>query len=145
MILPDVNVLVYAFHADSVDHPTYARWLAEAVDGPEELLLPDAVLVGCLRIVTDSRIFSAPATPRAAMDFVVALRRRRRSRGVDDHGSVWSVLAGLVDGDRQLSGRLVPDAYLAAVALSHRARIATRDRGFGRYPGLRFFDPAVVT
>lgn len=144
MILPDVNVLVYAFHADSVDHATYARWLADVIDGPEELLLPDAVLVGCLRIVTDPRIFSAPATPRAAMDFVEALRRRRRSRGVDDHGSVWSVLIGLIEGDRQLGGRLVPDAYLAAVALSHRARIATRDRGFGRFPELRSFDPALA-
>lgn len=127
MILPDVNVLVYAFHADSADHPTYAQWLVDTVDGPEELLLPDVVLTGCLRIVTDPRIFSAPAPPRAAMGFVEALRGRRRSRGVDDHGSVWSILAQLVEGDRGLTGRLVPDAYLAAVALSHRARIATRD------------------
>ena len=55
---------------------------------------------------------------------------------------MWTKLGSLVAEDHRLTGRLVPDAYLAAVALTHNARIATRDRGFGRFPGLRFFDPA---
>ena len=143
MILPDVNILVHAFHLDSADHEPYAHWLASVVDGPEELLLPDAVLVGCVRIVTDSRVFSDPAPATAAVAFVNALRKRRHARGLDGHESLWSVMGDLARGDRQIGGRLVPDAYLAAVALSHNARIATRDRGFGRFPGLSFFDPAV--
>jgi toxin-antitoxin system PIN domain toxin len=142
VILPDVNILVYAFHADSAEHETYSRWLTKAAHGPEELLLPDAVLIGCLRIVTDSRIFSAPAPATAAITFLDALRSRRHARELDGHASLWSVMGDLVKGDRQVAGRLVPDAYLAAAALSHNARIATRDRGFGRFPGLSFFDPA---
>jgi predicted nucleic acid-binding protein len=55
---------------------------------------------------------------------------------------MWTMLEGLVKQDRQIRANLVPDAYLAATALSHNARVATRDRGFARYPGLRWFDPA---
>jgi uncharacterized protein len=35
----------------------------------------------------------------------------------------------------------VPDAHLAAIAVEHGATIATRDRGFARFPGLRWIDP----
>jgi len=41
-----------------------------------------------------------------------------------------------------ISGTLVPDAHLAAVALTHGCRLATADRGFARFPGLDWFDPA---
>lgn len=41
-------------------------------------------------------------------------------------------------------GNLVPDAYLAAVAISHGALLASNDRGFARFPGLRWFDPASI-
>ncbi|MGN6200410.1 PIN domain-containing protein [Humibacter sp.] len=37
---------------------------------------------------------------------------------------------------------LVPDAYFAAMCLAHGARLATADRGFARFAGLDWFDPA---
>jgi len=69
-----------------------------------------------------------------------ALRRGRRARVVEDLGSVWSAFDGLV-ANRQIKGIYVPDSYVAAVAISHKARLATRDRGFSRFPGLSWFDP----
>ena len=56
--------------------------------------------------------------------------------------AVWRRLGQLIATDSQLRGKLIPDAHLAALALSHDARVATRDRGFGRYPNLAWFDPA---
>ncbi len=53
-------------------------------------------------------------------------------------------LERLVADDPQVRANLVPDAYLAAVAITHNARIATRDRGFARFPGLRWFDPVAA-
>lgn len=142
MILPDVNVLVYAFHGDALDHRTYATWLNQVVADGEKLLLPDAVLTGFVRIVTDRRIYSAPAPVAAAMAFVLALRRQ--AAGLDEGVAVWQRLERLTATDRNITGKVLPDAYLAAVALSHQARLATRDAGFGRFPGLRFFDPATA-
>lgn len=41
-----------------------------------------------------------------------------------------------------LRASLVPDAYLAALAIEERAELVTFDRGFARYPGLRWRSPA---
>jgi len=49
----------------------------------------------------------------------------------------WARFAGL-SRTLSLRGNLVPDAYLAALALDQRAELVTFDRGFGRYPGLRW-------
>ena len=34
MILADVNVLIYAFRTDSLDHRRYKQWLDAVVNGP---------------------------------------------------------------------------------------------------------------
>ena len=141
MILPDVNVLIYAFLEHAEQHPIYAHLLNAARSHGEELLLPESVLLGFLRIVTSQRIYTIPAPMEQAVAFTSALRRGRRARAVEDLGSVWSAFDQLVVNDRQIKGNLVPDAYIAAVAISHKARVATRDRGFSRFPGLSWFDP----
>ena len=145
MILPDVNVLIYAFYEHADHHQAYASWLNNARSDGKELLLPDSVLLGFLRIVTSPRIYQDPAPMAAALAFTSALRRGRRARVVEDLGSVWSAFDRLVVNDRQIKGNLVPDAYIAAVAISHKARVATRDRGFSRFPGLNWFDPGAPT
>jgi predicted nucleic acid-binding protein len=49
-----------------------------------------------------------------------------------------------ISQDHGIRGNLVPDAYLAALAVSHGCRLATSDRGFARFPGLDFFDPVTA-
>jgi toxin-antitoxin system PIN domain toxin len=141
VILPDVNILVYAFLEDSPHHQVHRRWL-ESIRTEEDLLLPDAVLSGFLRIVSNRRVQPVPAPIREALAFVSALASD--ARVIDSSRSVWRAFSELIENDEQLVGNRVPDAYLAAVAISHGARLATRDRGFGRFPGLRWFDPASV-
>ncbi len=142
MILPDVNVLAYAFRAESMQHEVYADWLAHLVAGDDELALNDQVLGGFLRIVTNRRIYADPAPVTVAVAFVDALRAARRARWLPAGQASWERFGQLVRADRQLGGNLVPDAHLAATALVHGCSLATTDRGFARYPGLRFFDPA---
>ena len=55
--------------------------------------------------------------------------------------ATWAALARLVSEDRGLRANLVPDTYLAALAITHGCRLATADRGFARFGGLDFFDP----
>ena len=143
MILPDVSVLIYAFYENVDEHSAYAHWLNQARRDGEDLLYPDSVLLGFLRIVTSPRIYAQPAPLGQALAFTAALRRGLRSRTVEDHESVWTAFDRLVSGDAQIRGTMVPDAYLAAVAISHKARLATRDRGFSRFPGLNWFDPGI--
>jgi len=142
VILADVNLLVYAFDADAVQHPRYAPWLADALGGPEEFALLDSVLAGFVRIVTHPRILPVPAPTAVAMAFVDAVIHAPATRWLRPSETLWERMRQLAEGDDGIRGNLVPDAYLAAAALTHGARLATADRGFARYPRLNWFDPA---
>lgn len=144
MILPDVNVLVYALRAGSPRHDEYAAWLSALVTGADELALHDVALSGVIRVSTNPRIMQRPSSPTAALDFVNWLRNAPRAHWIPSSAATWDVFGQLVAADPGIRGNVVPDAHLAAVALAHGARLATADRGFARFPGLRFFDPAAA-
>ncbi len=144
MILPDVNVLVYAFRREAPAHAAYADWLARVVSGADELALHDASLVGFVRIVTNPRILARPAPTEAALEFVGRLVAAPRARWLSVTAAGWGRFDALARGDMGVRGNLVPDAHLAAVALVQGCRLATADRGFARFPGLDYFDPAVA-
>ena len=141
MILPHVNLLIYSFYEPAPEHAVYASWLAE-IRRSGDLLLPSVVLTGFLRIVTNPRVIAVPPPTAQATLFVTALRNGPGAREVVDERTVWRSFDHLVDGDPQIRANLIPDAVLAAIAISHGARLATHDRGFARFPGLRWFDPA---
>lgn len=145
MILPDVNVLVYAFRREAEHHERYATWLAGVIAGADELALHDVVLASMARIVTNPRIFADPAPMSATLDFLSRVRAARRARWLPPSSVTWDELDQLTRQDRGIRGNLVPDAHLAALALAHGCRIATADRGFARFPGLTCFDPAAAT
>lgn len=141
MILPDVNVLVYAFRREAPQHQAYAGWLARLVSGTDELALAEPALTGFLRIVTNSKIMATPAPMPLALRFTDTLRTAPRARALTASNSTWSRLAEWAESDSHLRGNLVPDAWLAALAQTHGARIATADRGFARFPGVDWFVP----
>lgn len=70
IVLPDVNVLVYAFRESAEQHEIYRAWLDELLDSQDDLLLVDAVLVSVVRILTNPRIADPPASASRAMEFV---------------------------------------------------------------------------
>lgn len=144
MILPDVNVLVYAFRREADRHERYAQWLAGVVAGDDELALHDTVLAGMARIVTNPRIMRSPAPMPTVVEFLDRLGSARRARWVPSGPATWEVFARLSRDDRGVTGNLVPDALLAAVALAHGCRLATADRGFARFTGLDHFDPGLA-
>jgi toxin-antitoxin system PIN domain toxin len=142
VILPDVNTLVYAFRRESPEHDTHREWLGSFASGSEELALADHCLAGMVRIVTHPRIFEEPAPTGVALEFVAGLRAMPRARAVAATDATWDLLGSWVADDRGIRGNLVPDAYLAALAVTHGARVASADRGFARFPGLEVVDPA---
>ncbi len=143
MILLDVNVLLYAYRREAPQHERYGAWLRSALGGPEDVALADHVLTALVRIATSPAFVATPVSTAEALTFIDALRAAPAARAVVATEATWDCFAALVAGDPAIRGNLVPDAWLAALALSHGARIATADRGFGRFPGLTHFDPAV--
>lgn len=140
MILPDVNVLVYAFHRGAAEHDRYAAWLTEAMN-TSVLALAEPALTGFVRIVTNPRIVVNAAPTPAALDFLDRVRGAPRARVIAPTVSTWTRMREIAERDPQVRGKLVPDAWLASLALSHGCRLATADRGFARFEGLDWFVP----
>ncbi|MGH3326729.1 MAG: type II toxin-antitoxin system VapC family toxin [Streptomycetales bacterium] len=136
----DVNVLVYAHREESPSHRDYLAWLNEARVGPEPLGVADLVLSGFLRVVTHPRVFREPTPLSAAVTFVSALRTSPAVVPLAPGVRHWSLFVDLCRRGRA-TGNLVPDAFLAALAVEHGATLCTADRGFGRFPHLRWEDP----
>ena len=141
MLLPDVNVLIYAHFEDIVaEHPEYARWLTRLATGPEPFALSVLVLSGFVRVATNSRIFDPPATLATAFDFVTSLVERPTARIVGpgpDHLSIFEKLCR----EARATGKLVADAQHAAVAVEHGCTMVSTDSDFNRFAGLRWQHP----
>jgi uncharacterized protein len=140
MVLPDVNGLVYAHREDAVGHARYRAWLEELVNGGEPFGLADLVLSGFLRVVTHPRVFSPPSPLEAALEFAEQLRSAPNCVPVAPGERHWEIFTRLCR-DAGAKGNLVPDAYLAALAIESGSEWVTTDRGFARYPGLRWRHP----
>jgi uncharacterized protein len=132
-VLPDVNVLVAAHRGDHPQHKPASDWLTRTLSGTGDgqmLVLPMAVISGFLRLVTNSRIFPMPSDPQKAVDFVDWLLESPLCRLLGD-SSEWIGFRGLVL-DKNLMANQVPDAWLAALAISTGEPFVTFDKGFRR-------------
>ncbi len=140
MRLPDVNVLVYAFRVDAADHDRYRLWLQDLVDGEEAFGLSDLVLSGFLRIVTHPRVFDPPSPIDVALTFAHAVRSAPNAVPVAPGERHWDIFQRLCR-ETPVRGNLVPDAWLAALAIEAGCELATTDGDFARFRGLRWRHP----
>jgi toxin-antitoxin system PIN domain toxin len=136
MLLPDVNVLLAAFRADHVHHSIARAFLDGARASETVIGLSDVALASVVRLATNSRVFVRPDPVDAVLEFVEVLRDPP-AQLVRAGAAHWARFTELCH-HLQLRGNLVPDAYLAALALEQGAELITFDRGFGRYPRLRW-------
>ena len=140
MVLLDVNVLVYAHRADAPAHDAYRTWLEALLNGDAGFGLCDLVLSGFLRVVTHPQVFSVPTPLATALTFVNELRTRDNCIRVAPGERHWEIFEGLCRS-ANVKGNLVPDAYLAALAIEHGAEWMTTDRDYARFPGLKWRHP----
>ncbi len=115
-------------------------WLAARLDGPEPVGVPTLVLSGFVRIVTLPRIWSRPSRVLESLAFAEAVRAAPAHVEVRPGSHHWAIFTELCRATNA-TGNRVPDAYLAALAIESGSTWVTFDRGFGRYPGLRWRTP----
>jgi toxin-antitoxin system PIN domain toxin len=140
MRLVDVNVLVYAHRLDVARHQDYADWLRDLLAGEEPYGMSDLVLSGFLRIVTSPKVFRQPTPLDTALAFAELLRAQPNCVPVLPGERHWEIFTGLCRR-AGVKGNLVPDAYLAALAIESGSEWITTDRDFSRFPGLRWRHP----
>ncbi len=135
---------MYAFHEGAPNHDRYHAWLESVIEGDEPFGVSELVLSGFVRIATHPRVFDPPAPIDQALAFADALRSQPNAVVVAPGPRHWEIFERLcVAADAK--GNLVPDAYLAALAIESGSEWMTSDRDFSRFPGLRWRNPLAGT
>jgi toxin-antitoxin system PIN domain toxin len=140
VILVDVNVLVYAFRRDAVRHTEYNKWLNDRVRAREPFGVAEIVFSSVVRVLTHPRIFNPPEPTEKAFAFLDAIRVQHNCVLISPGKRHWEIFRGLCE-HAGAKGNLVPDAYLAALAIEHGCELITTDRDFARFDGLRWRHP----
>ncbi|HTR20215.1 MAG TPA: type II toxin-antitoxin system VapC family toxin [Gemmatimonadales bacterium] len=140
MRLVDVNVLVYAFREDAARHADFRRWLDGVVRSDESYAVSDHVLSGFLRVVTHPRVFHPPTPLDAAIAFTERFRGQPNAVPVAPDARHWDLFTRLCR-DAGARGNLIPDAWLAALAIESGSELVTTDRDYARFTGLRWRHP----
>jgi len=143
VILMDTNVLIYAHRPEADRHAEYRDWLTGVVNGPEPYAVADFALMGMIRIVTNPRVYRDPTPPEIALDFAGQLRGQPHAMVLPPGARFWPIFLNLC-GTAGARGNLIPDAYLAALAIEHGCEFITADSGFRKFPGLRSRHPLTV-
>ncbi len=140
MILPDANLLLYAYHPRAAQHERSRAWLEEILSGSDLVRFAWLTLGAFLRISTNPRAFEAPLTPAEAAAIVSSWLERPMAGILEPGEQYWTILRSLLR-DGQAVGPLVMDAALAALAIEHGAKLCTTDGDFSRFPGLDWVNP----
>jgi uncharacterized protein len=140
VILPDVNVLIYALRKDSQQHNRYRGWIESVLTGPSPYGMSPQVLSSVVRVATHPRIFAHPSRAEEALAFCTALMDQPNCQLIQPGPRHWSVFADLCQAVHA-SGNLVQDAWFAALAIESGCEWISTDRDYARFPGLRWRSP----
>ncbi len=137
MLLLDVNILVYAYREDAPDHRRFKDWLESLVNGDEAYGMSDLVFSGFLRIVTHSSIFNPPSPIEDALAFAEQIRSQPNCIVMAPGPRHWQIFANICRTNG-IRGNLIPDAYLAALAMESGSEWISTDGDYARFFGLRW-------
>ncbi len=140
MILPDVNVLIYAFRKDAPQHALCNPWLTGVVAGDARFGLSLLALAALVRITTNARSYREPSSLAEAFTFCGYLLGQPNCQVVEPGARHWEIFQRICR-DSNTTGARVTDAWFAALAIEWDCEWITFDRDYARFPGLRWRVP----
>lgn len=141
MIVPDVNLLVYAVHQESAQHTAAKQWLDELLNGDEPVGFAWTVITGFIRVATNPRVVTGqPMTLGRAIDLMELWLSRPMVSTIEPGPQHWRILRELLHAAGR-GGNLTTDAHLAALCVERGATLHSADGDFQRFRGLRYENP----
>ena len=140
MIVPDINLLVYAYNSGAPNHEAAVRWWEGLLNGTERIGMPWVVATGFVRIMTHPRALVSPIAPADAIAHVRNWFRYPQVTPVTPGADHLTHLRRNLEA-AGVGADLVTDAHIAALAMEYQAEIHSNDSDFHRFPGLRWRDP----
>lgn len=131
MIIPDANLLLYAYDETSPFHERAKMWWEGLLSGSETVGLCPSVLFAFIRIGTNTRAFENPLSSSEAVAIAQEWMHSECLRFLEftseDSERAMSLLKEAGSG-----GNLTTDAQIAATALRFNASVETADTDFSR-------------
>ena len=140
MIIPDINLLIHAYNAESPVHGAARKWWEDLLNGTRPVGLAWVTVLGFLRIATHRQILGRPMPVVAACGRARVWLARPYVSVLHPGDRHAEVLFGLLQAVGT-GGNLTTDAHLAALAIEHQAELHSTDADFGRFPGVRWVNP----
>jgi len=147
VIVLDVNVLVAAATEQHIHHAPAERFMNGELASWSPVIVPDVAWSGFARVMTNPAATKPPLDWGGVMSFVDGVMGQpgyaHHSRGLSTDLHRFFDLCRSVEA----RGNLVSDAYLAAIAIANHCPLASFDRDFTRFPGLKLLipgDPATL-
>lgn len=142
MVVPDANLLIYAFDRSSPNYKVAKPWWEGLMDGTEWIGLDWNVILAFIRISTNPRINPSPFSIGEIENIVGDWLAMSNVMIINPGSNHFSILCRLMN-EAGVASNLVSDAHLAALAIENRATLHSHDRDFQRFSGLKLYDPIV--
>ena len=140
MIIPDINLLVYAYNSDAPFHQDSKDWLEACLSSRTTIGFPWVVILGFVRIMSSNVVLTSPVHPAEAVQHVESWMVRPQTQIVNPGPRHLEILGDLMPS-AGASGRLTTDAHLAALATETQSELHSNDLDFARFAGLRWRNP----
>lgn len=140
MVVPDINLLVFAYNEAAPGHRAARAWWEGLMTGRERVAMPWAVILGFVRLVTHPAVMEQPLPPMRAMARAREWFTREHVLTLDPGPRHLQIIEALFDATG-VAGNLTTDTHLAALAIEHQCELHSNDADFGRFPGLRWRNP----
>ncbi|MDO5082748.1 MAG: PIN domain-containing protein [Arachnia propionica] len=139
MIL-DANVLIHAADVLSPFHQRSHAWLRAAYASGRRLGFPWQSIGAFHRITTHPRLSPSPMTHDEAHAFISAWLTQPAAWIPSVSKRTVAIYASLASR-HHVTGNLVPDAQLAALALEHSVPVVSFDGDFARFTEIQWINP----
>lgn len=140
MIIPDINLLLYAAVDAFPQHDRSRNWWEDLLSGDDLVGIVAPVAFGFLRLSTSPRVLVTPMTLDASAALVQGWLARDNVHYLPADGRHLEVAVALLRSAATV-GNLATDAQIAAHAVVDQGVVATNDVDFGRFPGVRTVNP----
>lgn len=140
MIIPDVNLLLYATVTGFPQHERSRAWFEDVLNGSVLVGLTPPAVFGYIRIATSGRVLSTAMSVTDATGRVRQWLARPNVRFIVPGPRHLEIALGLLE-TMGAAADLTTDVQLAAHAIEQDAELCSNDTDFGRFPDLRWVDP----
>lgn len=136
----DANLLLFARDQGSAQHEAAREWLTGVLNGGVRVGLPWASLLAFARISTHPRAYERPLSSADAWEQVEDWLEAPAA-WIPSPTERHRELLGWLIQTHEITGNLIPDAHLAALALEHGVALCSADSDFARFTELRWVNP----